>query len=376
MIASAKSAIYIAACVVFVAVGLQITLHSWQSTLTSRGIERAYFQSLIARHEPDYLLKLRDTHLGCKTITYRDPQIVFLGDSHSYAGWDYSILQDKLQPLRVGNCALAGMFPENVGDFAHLVTAAGLSTKYVVFGIQPRMFWDVPERPDRVARARLMMAEVREPRENLPSLITGKWRQIDPFVGAGMTEPAKIASLEHQAGGLDEAIVDRTLGENEHSFYALNFWLGYVNEGGPLSHVDAVVQRSCDAVHRAGLRLVVVYIPESRWLNQHYTAAQRRDFAQNAERFRACADWIDMSAFDSMGYENRFFVNRYLVDNYPYSGWQDAAVAQQWMAENATERRWQFFDPDHMSAAGARQFSTRIAPRLARWISGVMGEEQ
>jgi len=364
---------YLAACLLFIGTGLRITLHSWQSTLTSRGIERAYFQSLIDTHEPDYLLKLRDTHLGCKTITYRDPQLVFLGDSHSYAGWDYAMLQDALRPVRIGNCALAGMFPENVADFVSLVTAAGLSTRYIVFGIQPRMFWDVPERPDRIARARQMMIEARAPRENLPAILTGKWRQIDQFVGTAMTEPARIARLETDTRALDRGTVDRTLAENERSIYALNFWLGYVNEGGPLSNIGALVQRTCDAVRRAGLRLAVVYIPESRWLNQHYTAAQRRDFIANAALYQQCADWIDMTAFDSLGYDNRLFVNRYLVDNYPYAGWRTVAVAQQWMAENATERRWQFFDPDHLSAAGARAFSTRIAPRLAQWVSASPG---
>jgi hypothetical protein len=369
-------AAYLALCVGFVAIGLQITLRSWPSTLTSRGIERAYFQSLIARHEADYLLKLRDTHLGCETIAYRDPEIVFLGDSHSYAGWDYPVLQDRLRPMRVGNCALAGMFPENIADFAALVATAGLSTKYVVFGIQPRMFWDVPERPDRVTRARRMMAEAREPRENLPTMITGRWRQIDPFIGSAMTEPQKIARLDSEAKSLDGATVDRTLAGNEQTIYALNFWLGYVNEGGPLHDVPALVQRACDAVRATGLRLAVVYIPESRWLNEHYSAAQRRDFMHNAMLYRQCADWIDMSAFESMGYDNRFFINRYLVDNYPYAGWQRVSIAHQWMAENATERRWQFFDPDHMSAAGAREFSARIAPRLAAWTSRSSGGPQ
>jgi hypothetical protein len=366
--------LYAAACVVFMATGLQITLHSWQSTLTSHGIERAYFRSVIGKYERDYLLGMRDTHLGCKTLTYRDPQLAFLGDSHSYAGWDYLGLQERLRSAVIGNCALAGMFPENIEDFVNLVTAAGLSTRYVVFGIQPRMFWDVPERPDRIERARKMMIEVREPRENLPAMATGHWRQIDPFIGTAQTAPGKIDRLADAAKQLDGAVVDRALAASEHDLYALNFWLGYVNEGGPLKQAPEVVHRACQAVRRAGIHLGVVYIPESRWLNQHYTAAQRADFIRNARLFNECADWVDLAAFESMGYDNRDFVNRYLVDNYPYTGWQDLAVARRWISEQDVERRWQFFDPDHMSAAGAREFSAALAPRLSQWITAEGGK--
>lgn len=358
------------------ATGLQITLHSWQSTLTSRGIERAYFRSAMNRYEADYLLAMRDTHLGCKTLTYRDPQLAFLGDSHSYAGWDYLALQDRLRPAVIGNCALAGMFPENIEDFVNLVTAAGLSTRYVVFGIQPRMFWDVPERPDRIERARKMMVEVREPRENLPAMVTGHWRQVDPFIGTAQTTPAKIERLVEGAAQLDEAVVDRSLSQSEHALYALNFWLGYVKEGGPLAQTADVIHRACGAVRRAGIRLGIVYIPESRWLNQHYTAVQRSDFVRNARLFDECADWVDISAFESMGYDNRYFVNRYLVDNYPYTGWSDVGIAQRWIGEQDVERRWQFFDPDHMSAAGARKFSAAMVPRLSQWIASEGGGKQ
>lgn len=363
---------YAAACVLFMVVGLRITLHSWPSTITSHGIERTYFRSVIAQHERDYLFKLRDTHLGCKTITYRDPQLAFLGDSHSYAGWDYPVLQDRLRPVTIGNCALSGMFPENIEDFVNLVAAAGLSTRFVVFGIQPRMFWDVPERPDRVTQARRMMIEVREPLENLPAMATGHWRQVDQFIGASQTEGAKVDRLIEAAHQLDSAVVDRSLAQGE-DLHALNFWLGYVNDGGPLPQVADVVHRACRAVRRAGLHLGVVYIPESRWLNQHYTAAQRADFVRTAGLFNDCADWVDLSAFSSMGYDNRYFVNRYLDDNYPYGGWQDLAVARRWIAENDVQRRWRFFDPDHLSAAGAREFSSTIAPRLSQWITAEGG---
>ena len=355
------------------AAGARTTLQWWQSTITSPGIERMYFRSLIARNETDYLLRLRDTHLGCETITYRDPDVVFVGDSHTYAGWDYVSLQRQLPAHIVGSCALAGMFPENIADFSRLVSGAALSTRFVIFGIQPRMFWDVPERADRVSRARRMMVEVREARESLPGIVTGQWRQIDSFVGASATEPAKIRHLQDASAILDSHAVDAGLAANERALYALDFWLGYIRDGRRLASADAIVGEACDAITRSGLRLGVVYIPESRWLNQRYTAEQREEFVRVARLFEQCADWIDLSAFDSFGFENRYFVNRYLVDNYPYAAWHDWSLAHHWIGENDQERRWQFFDPDHMSAAGAQRFSAQMGPRLARWVDADTG---
>ena len=368
--------LYIAGCLAFLAAGAWITLRSWQSTIASPGIERLYFRTLIERHETDYLLRLRDTHLGCETVTYRDPDVVFLGDSHSYAGWDYLKLQQRLRPLAIGNCALSGMFPENVEDFAGLVAAAGLSTRFVIFGVQPRMFWDVPERPDRVARARRMMIEVREPRESLPGMARGEWRQIDTFIGSASTELAKIDRLRAGAQHLDAHTVDRGLADNERSLYALDYWLGYIRDGRPMPGIQQMVDRTCRALARVGVRLGVVYIPESRWLNERYTHEQRDAFIRDARQFEQCADWVDLSAFDSYGFDNRYFVNRYLVDNYPYAGWRDVTLAHQWINESATARRWQFFDPDHLSAAGAGEFSARMVPQLSRWITGQPGGDQ
>ena len=128
-----------------------------------------------------------------------------------------------------------------------------------------------------------------------------------------------------------------------------------------------VVGDVCAAVRRSGIRLGVVYIPESRWLNEKYTPGQRAHFVSTARLFESCADWVDLSAFESIGWDNRNFINRYMLENYPYRGWKEPQVALSWIAEQPTERRWHFFDPDHMNAAGARSFSQTMAPKIAAW---------
>jgi len=339
----------------------------WQSSLVSKGIEDAYFRSMIAAHEGDYLAALRDSHLGCKTIAFRSPDVAIVGDSHSYAGWDYPELQRALPGRRVGACVLAGMFPENLADFLRSLRSAEWAPRYVVFGIQPRMFWDVDERKDRVGRARRQIRDIPQPKESLPTLATGHWRDIEHFKGAGTSFAARLRALEAGLATVDPNDVEQVLHARTADFYALTFWLKYVEDGKPYAAMPAVVRDICAAVRQSGVRLGVAYIPESRWLNERYSPAQRTQFLEVASLFRACADWVDVSPFESAGWDNRDFINRYLLDDYPYAGWRQPDIALAWIAERPNERRWHFFDPDHMNASGARMYSHLMGPKIAAW---------
>jgi len=187
------------------------------------------------------------------------------------------------------------------------------------------------------------------------------------FKGTTPAALTRLHALEAGIAGLDATQVDRLLPTRTMDFYALSFWLKYVEDGKPYAPVAAVVSDICTAVRQSGVRLGVVYIPESRWLNEKYTAAQRAHFLSIAGLLGACADWVDLSAFESVGWDNRNFINRYMLDDYPYRGWKDPQVALTWIAEHPTERRWHFFDPDHMNAAGAKSFSQRMAPKIDAW---------
>src|SRR6266851_1679588 len=339
---SAARAVRIAVMAAFVAAGgIFIGIHG-KSSLASKGIEDLYFKRTIAAHESDYLYALRDSHLGCKTIAYRAPDVAIVGDSHSYAGWDYAQLQRSLPGRTVGACVLAGMFPENLVDFLRSLRNAEWAPRYVVFGIQPRMFWDVEERNDRVGRARRQIRDIPQPKESLPTLASGQWRNVERFVGSAATFPGRLGSLEAGLAGLDSGDVDRVLRTRIADFYALTFWLKYVEDGKPYAAMPAVVREVCAAVRQSGVRLAVVYIPESRWLNERYSAAQRAQFLSVTRSFGACADWVDVSPFESAGWDNRDFINRYLLDDYPYPGWRQPEVALAWIAENPNERRWHF----------------------------------
>src|SRR5687768_7518030 len=84
-----------------VAVGIAIWIQQGVDLLRWPGIEKVSLSSMIRASEDGYLLRMRDTHLGCLTLQYRQADIVFIGDSHTYAGYDYALLQDLLHPRKV-----------------------------------------------------------------------------------------------------------------------------------------------------------------------------------------------------------------------------------------------------------------------------------
>lgn len=346
--------------------GTGLVVHHWEDQLASIGVERRYFSTLIDQQEADYLAGLRDTHLGCKTLLYRNPELVFFGDSHTYAGWDYTILQRKL-PVRIGSCALSGAFPENVCDLLEAIKSNGLCTRYLILGISPRMVWDVPERQHRIERARLELASLGQPRENFVTLVNRQWRKIDRFDGAEKRMAAAIKRLDEGLETIPPEQIDRFLAEHSGEFHATQFWLDYVAQGRPFEGLNAVIAQIGRKAEACGVRLGVVYIPESRWLNRLYTAAQRQHFQEACQAFARIASWHNIDWFNG-GAENGNYVNRYMLLDYPYHTWNDPYAARTWIAEDAQSRQWQLFDPDHMSALGAARFTEDMAPKIREWI--------
>lgn len=346
-------------------IGSAVTLANWEGQLVSPGIERAYFEARIANDEPDYLHAMRDTHLGCETLAYRNPEIVFFGDSHSYAGWDYPQLQASLD-LKVGNCALSGAFPENLPDLIAAIRRAAIPVRYLVIGISPRMFWDVPERQDRIARARAQIADIGRPLENLVTLATGDWRQIDVFPPIDPAVAGRLEMLDQTVRALPQERIDRFLSAHADAMHATAWWQDYTAEGTSYAAMPDVTDDICHAIESSGIALGVVYIPESRWLASQYSPAQQSWFTAMVDRLKRCATLIHIDEFPAGG-DNRWYINRYAAEDYPYGAWSDFDLLDPWIAVDETQRRWQFFDPDHLSPFGASAFTAAMLPELIGW---------
>jgi hypothetical protein len=347
-----------------VAVGIAIWIQQGVDLLRWPGIEKVSLSSMIRASEDGYLLRMRDTHLGCLTLQYRQADIVFIGDSHTYAGYDYALLQDLLHPRKVGSCALAGMAPENVIHFLDATRGAGILPTQLVFGISPEMFWKDKDRRDQTARAQREIRRIGDSRENLVSLLTMRFKAIPDF-----KQVEQLSSRQNEfargMAGLTEHSIQAFFQKYNGGLHALDYWSDAVAKASPDGQGTAIIEKVCAAAKRSHVRLGVVYIPESRWLVSRFSPEQRAAFLDVMAKF-SCADWVDFSFFDTLGGPDSWFVNRSLIENYPYDAWKDPDRAVSWQQEAPDTRKWQFFDPDHMNPMGASIFSKHIAAEIMK----------
>jgi hypothetical protein len=331
------------------------------------GLERLVISRDIARHESNYLRDMRDTHLGCNTLQYRPADIVFIGDSHSYAGYDYLLLQQALRPLIVGNCAYAGMAPENVLHFLAVAKTAGLLPRYLVFGISPDMFWEDEERRSlRIPRTQREIGKLAGSRETLFSVLSGRYRVIDDFHDDSPGQ--RIEVFNRGIETLSDQVIARFFEAYASGIHELDYWIDAVRKGRLDGRSLATIEPICAAARQLGIDLGVVYIPESAWLVSRLTREQKAGFEQVMRRFAACADWVDFTFFSAGGGQNRWFVDRFELPDYPYDAWADPAAARRWQEEAPRARQWKLFDPDHMNPLGAREFSRHVGAVLKSHI--------
>lgn len=332
-----------------------------KTELRSNGIEKAYFSYLINKYEENYLEKLRDTHLGCKTLNYRNPEIVFFGDSHTYAGWDFSLLQKALSK-KIGVCALSGAFPENLDDFLSILGGQLNPPKTIVFGIQPRMFWQVEERTDQIIQARQMIYQIPQAKENLVAIFKKQWNEIDKFIESSSIKD-KQKNLLGALNKIDNAQIDLILNSKNQALHSKNWWLEHGSKETIFPENRKIANSICKKIKALKISLVVVYIPESRWLVQHYTNEQKQSFLEAANQFGECAN-VNLDFFNNEGLENKYYINRQALENYPYDIWNNIQHIQKWVSENESERRWTVFDADHLNVGGAKYFTEQMIPFL------------
>lgn len=345
--------------------GLMIWSRQGADLLKWPAMERFYISSVVRTFEDSYLFRMRDTHLGCLTLRYRPADIVFIGDSHSYAGYDYPLLQARLSPSTVGNCALSGMFPENVIHFLTAARGAGILPKQLIFGISPEMFWDDEDRRrDKTARAYRELTRLNDPKENLVSLFTMRFKTLPDFRNVEELRDRR-EQFDQQIATLSDERIQTFFQHYKGGVHALDYWADAVKKGRPNAQSILVIDRICAAAKRNQVRFGVVYIPESRWLVSQFSPEQRAAFRDVMAKF-SCADWVDFSFFDALGGPDAWFVNRYVIDGYPYAAWNEPDAAVTWQQQAPDVRKWQFFDPDHMNPKGAHAFSEYLLYRISQ----------
>jgi hypothetical protein len=299
--------------------------------------------------EDDYLASLRYGDFGCRTLFLRRPEIVFAGDSHSYAGWHFPDVGPKLR-ARIGGCMMGGFYLES---FIALLDAMRHlpPPRTVILGASPRMFWVAPDKDEQI---RANIKAIDGVVYNRQSFLAGlQEARVLPITAGAYVQ--SISAEESKIAALSETDLAQQLAASRETFVTIRAWIVRLEEPPMSMNATAqLVHTICSKIREMGTSLAVIHIPESPFLEGLYSASRWNDYVAKMSLFRECATRVVVDRTADYNLGNRHYANRELVDSLDYG-----VFARKQPLENPY-----YFDPDHLNRLGAIVFSNIAMRRL------------
>lgn len=304
-----------------------------------------FFQLVV--DESSYLASMRAPEMGCRTVWMRKPELLILGDSHSYAAWDFSALEHSTR-LRVGSCALGGLYLESLPALMDTVFRPGVRPSVIVLGLSPRMFWESPTKAEQISFHTLLFGKLSsQPAPYLLSRLLGYPLPFEDEAERATKESPRIEQL-------DEAAIAARLAASESNLPTLVAWrerLARPTYSGAAGRIAPLI---CERVRAFGARLWLIHIPESPYLETKYPAGVLEKYRKEVNEFNSCASRVALNNAIDYGLGNRHYVNRELDPTLDLSAWDRQGPM--------TDSR--YFDADHMNPIGARVFTMSLLKKL------------
>jgi len=314
--------------------------------LATLGPLRALAFGLVAP-EPVYLANLREPELACRTLALRRADVVVLGDSHSYAAWDFAELERRLQQ-RVGACSPGGLYAESVPGLLQYAIATSPDAKRVILGLSPRMFWESPTKQEQLD-FHVYLFKTLSP-DVVPFIRRAFLRKALPHDD----EAQAIRRHEARIEALNEAAIAARLDRSRQTIRTLRDWNDRLKDVRFAPGFDAIAQDICAKVRAANLHLWVLHVPESPYLEARYSKETWDRYRHAVNALKPCAEKILLDEARTYGLGNRHYVNRQLKDEHEYTGWGLSTPISDDLA----------FDADHLNPVGARLFTRNVLDRL------------
>jgi hypothetical protein len=297
-----------------------------------------------------YFEKLKSTDLeGCSLLKVTDADMVFVGDSHTYAGIDFAHVSKAFPQLEIGACPVGGFYLDTLVHFLTYSKNAGLTPEYIVYGAAPRQFV-LTDSKDKVSE----------------QMLTGLNKRFiyddNLFFLRDFVKAVSGRSLSEQNVILDPAHVENLskLDPSETHVYFDRFknknYLEWQRQIGSWSFdpkLGESIKKICALITEMNSKLIVLHIPESPTLESMYGTELLKTY-ENALRSFDCADKILVADAASYGIDDRHFLNRRMVKDFPYDKIQK-------MEEIFSA---QAYDLDHLNPVGAEVFSRKMTETL------------
>lgn len=306
----------------------------------------------------DYLAKLNDNDTyGCKNSIRVHPDILVLGDSHSYTGLDFNLIAEEFGTEKIAACTLGSMFIESVLYALQQYESLGALPKTVIYATSTRAFWEERNKKEMLFSHKAQISAVNQGDllfsvQNVFAYLFG--RDSSAYRDARRRLEVNTPLVE----AMNEENIARVLARSAGDAPSLANWRKRIAEAEFTPDAEDLIRQVGELVRRHGITLFVVAVPESPWLEKEYPAWIRERYYGLLRAFKPYARGVFIYTAADAGLGNRHFINRSLKSGYDYSKW------------DAPEFHGRVdFNADHMGGVGALRFTAVAAKDMVRALA-------
>jgi len=306
-----------------------------------------------SRDSDDYLASLRESSVfGCSTLGVRHPDILFIGNSHSYAGWNFNLVDRLLESRHISACMMGGFYLETALSLVQRIDSVGIYPKKLIFGASLLQFIEREDKQKQLVEHEKILKLIRASYV-IPSFDMVR-RDIDWILNPGSWATLQDVAEYHTPRV--EAISETsalTLIENvplDSASYMLKVAKNVRFSTGMPEKIAAF----CSWIDTHGIELYVIDIPVSPYLEAQYKEKDIRSYKEIVELFRKCSKHVIQEGSRYYGLGNRHFINRSMLDDFPYEQLMEEPIHFPLHTDISQEN---LYNVDHMNLIGANRFT-------------------
>jgi len=298
--------------------------------------------------EGDYLESLRNnTEFGCMTVLAREPELLLVGNSGSYATWDMRQLE-RLTGLKVGGCMMGGATIETFELILDLAKYAYQPPKHIIIGSSIYTFLKPESYSEQLSLQKNLLRKAQFPYKYLIDMAQKKVRHVYSYpLSLKEQESAKL--FHENKLKVSDAFIESTI---------LSRHIPDINNAKKLNAAERFddfgsgsVTNICAKIKSMGAKLWVINIPTSPEAEAVYTNDLWAYYQTALHGFDQCAVKTIPFRSSHYGLKNRDYVNR-MLDKNPYDQWKSGESFEL------------YYDVDHPNPFGAAKFTKLAVPLL------------
>jgi hypothetical protein len=276
--------------------------------------------------EAEYLSNLRDGTFGCTTFKDRKPGILFTGDSHTYAGWDYLEFKNEFPKSRPGSCALGGMYFETFLALLKHIEEIKLTSPVVIYSSSLRQFAEGKNKEAQIAAHYDVIKEIQNNFWQWPDFKT-KFETLLQKIKKKYYDPHTLSNAEFQLKNLNKHKQLLSPISEQHSAWLMKnivnishrSWDEYLATSKiQMSVYESLIAETCKIIKKYQIFFVLVDLPESPFLTQQYPLSQLQAYSKLFNQLSQCAQVVIDSQSFKVPILNSYFLNRGMRPDYPY----------------------------------------------------------